>query len=379
MAVGSATTHQMQKKTKATASTSLTQTDSTIRLFISGHSLTDQPIPDQLAAIASSLGTEIDWDRQYIVGSSILMRSKGSNISAPDWPGYRAGLNRNAPEGNPVSDFRNPRTILDRSYDALLITEQNGVLSSLTWQNTVRYLRHYHDRLIEGNPRATTYFYESWIGLNDKSDPRRWIAYERKASPIWQCIATRINLSLEAKGRTDRIVSLPAGNALAELVESAISTPGVPGISLASTRETVNSIIKDDVHLTELGSYYMALVSYSTITGKAPLKAWHPATITESQANSLQKTAWDFVSKYAITNVPLTLDECRIVLRTSFLDDYWGYVRDSIWRREGNPVFAYFRWARYLLKWHWLIRQNSPDNPFYFNGQADPSSQSPGH
>jgi len=341
-----------------------------MRLFISGHSLTDQPIPDQLAAIANSLGTTIDWNRQYIAGSSILMRSKGSDTGSSDWSGYRTGLHRNAAEGNPVSELRDPRTILGSYYDALIITEQNGVLSSLTWQNTVRYLRHYHDRLIEGNPLATTYFYESWLGLNDKSDPRRWIAYERMASPIWQCIATRINLSLNVEGRADRIASLPAGAALAELIELAITAPGVPGITLGNSRDSVGSIIKDDVHLTELGSYYIALVSYSTISGKAPWKAWHPTTVTELQANSLQRIAWDFVSKYSSTNTPLTLDECRNVLRSSFLGVYWSYIRDNVWMRESNPVAAYFRWARYLLKWHWLIRQNSPDNPFYINTQT---------
>jgi hypothetical protein len=328
-AAGSTTNHQMQKDPNAPTSSSIDRTGSPMRLFISGHSLTDQPIPDQLAAIANSLGTTIDWNRQYIAGSSILMRSKGSDTGSSDWSGYRTGLHRNAAEGNPVSELRDPRTILGSYYDALIITEQNGVLSSLTWQNTVRYLRHYHDRLIEGNPLATTYFYESWLGLNDKSDPRRWIAYERMASPIWQCIATRINLSLNVEGRADRIASLPAGAALAELIELAITAPGVPGITLGNSRDSVGSIIKDDVHLTELGSYYIALVSYSTISGKAPWKAWHPTTVTELQANSLQRIAWDFVSKYSSTNTPLTLDECRNVLRSSFLGVYWRQCLDA--------------------------------------------------
>ena len=47
------------------------------RIFISGHSLVDQPLPDNLESIAKSLGTAIQWNRQYMVGSSIRDRVQG--------------------------------------------------------------------------------------------------------------------------------------------------------------------------------------------------------------------------------------------------------------------------------------------------------------
>jgi len=343
-----------------------------MRLFISGHSLTDQPIPNQLSAIARSLGTPLEWNRQYVVGSSIAKRTRGNDPRNVTWSGYRTGSNRSGEGLDVVSELLTPKTIAGGKYDTLLITEQHGLLDTLLWNDTVRHLRHYHDRLIDGNPYAKTYFYESWISLDNKNDPRRWIAYERAASPIWQCIATRINISLDTEGRSDRITSLPAGAALADLIDDAIGLQGVPGITLGSVRETVDSIIADNVHLTELGSYYIALVSYAVTFGRSPEGAWHPIGLNDAQIKSLQRKAWDFVSKYARTNTPLSLNECLIELKSSFIGTYWGYVRDTYWLPgEGSTLSAYYRWLRLSLKWHWLVRQNTTDNPFYFSPQLE--------
>jgi hypothetical protein len=342
-----------------------------MRLFISGHSLMEQPIPDQLEAIAKSLGTPLEWNRQSIGGSSILTRSRGNNPRNATWSGYQNGFNRSGQGLNIVSELRNPKTVSKGHYDALLITEQHGLLDSLTWNDTVRYLRHYHDLLIDGSPQAKTYFYEPWLGLNDKGTPYRWIAYERAASPIWQCIATRINMSLKIEGRSDRIFSLPAGAALAELIDRATRPGGLSGITLGNVHKTVTSLIKDDVHLTELGSYYVALVSYSITYGRSTYGAWRPASVSITQANALQQTASDFVTRYSAVNTPLTLEECKKELRTSFIGMYWSYVRDVEWPSERNVISAYIRWVRYVLKWHWRIRVNSTHNPFHFDPKSD--------
>ena len=108
-------------------------------------------------------------------------------------------------------------------------------LGSLIWNDTVRYLRHFHDRLIDGNPEATTYLYHSWISLDDKDDPARWIAYEREAYWAWQCVATRINQSLAAEGRTDRVLPLPAAASLQS------SRKGTPSAKLSVSARSFSS------------------------------------------------------------------------------------------------------------------------------------------
>lgn len=344
---------------------------SSARIFISGHSLTDRPLPDQLAAVADSLETPALWERQYIVGSSIRRRTRGETDAPSVWAGYREGYNRHGEGLDVVAELRRPSVHPDRPYDVLLITEQHGLLGTLIWNDTVRHLRHYHERFIEGNPRGQTYFYESWISLDDKDRPERWIAYERAASPVWQCIATRINVSLQAEGRSDRIVSLPAGRALAELLARALQPPGVPGLSGPTARDAVDRLIKDDVHLTPLGSYYLALVSYAAIYERSPVGAWAPEGTDPALARALQTLAWDFVSGYYRSYRPISLAQCRQYLQDGFIGLYWAYVRDAYWRRETHFLAAYFRWARHLLTWRHRLSRSDERNPFHHDPATD--------
>lgn len=341
------------------------------RIFISGHSLVDQPLPDFLTGIARSAGTPMEWNRQYVVGSSILRRTRGEDRKALDWPGYRNGYNREGEKLDVIAEFLRPQTVSGGPYDVLLITEQHGMLETLLWNDTVRHLRHYHDRFIDGNPQGDTYFYEPWLDVGDKSDPRRWIAYERAVSPIWQCMATRVNVSLKAEGRSDRLTSLPAGAALAELLARATGGSKLDGITRGSDRETVDSIIDDAVHLTRLGSYYVSLVTYSAIFRRSPIGGWAPAHVSDIQAKSLQQTAWDFISAYYANYRPLSLTECRIRLKEEIIGSYWAYVRDVQWRDSIGSLRAYLRWLRRSRESRNMLERDDVQNPFYFDPAND--------
>ena len=356
-----------------TTTTPAAQTALPERVFISGHSLVDQPLPSNLAAIAASLGTPIQWNRQYMVGSSLRARARGAT-AAPDastWDGYRQGYNRDTENLDVLAEWRAPKTVTGGAYDSLLITEQHGLLGTLLWNDTVRYLRHHHDGFIAGNAQGRTWFYESWLGLDDKSDPRRWIAYERAASPIWQCLASRINVSLAAEGRTDRIEPLAAGVALAGLVERATRGVGVPGVSGATVRESVDRIFSDGVHLTSLGSYYVALAVYASMFQRSPVGAWVPDGIDAVAARSLQSVAWDMAQQERKQREPLTLDECQNEMQHTYIATYWGYVRETYWKTELGKSYAWLRWAKHRAQWHWRLRRGSPENPLRYDPATD--------
>jgi hypothetical protein len=340
-------------------------------IFFSGHSLTDQPLPNYLAALAQSLGTPARWNRQYVFGSSIQQRTRGLNANEAQWLGYHQGDNREGRDLNVIDELRHPKTIGGDRYDVLIVTELNHLLGSMIWFDTVGYLRHFHERLIEGNPQATTYFFESWISVNDKNDPARWIAYERAASPVWQCVVQRINTSLAAEGRSDRIRSLPAGLALATLVERAIVSPGLPGLSGSGTSETMDAFFRDDVHLTELATYYVAAVSYATIYRRNPIGGWAPPGVSREQATVLQGVAWDFVTNYLANSQPMSVEACRGYLADSFISTYWTYVRDVVWRKDHNVLWAYAQWVRHLWNWRCRFSRDSADNPLHFDPKAD--------
>ena len=334
-------------------------------VFISGHSLTDQPLPDQLAAVAQSLGTPFEWNRHYMVGSSILARSIGDPAEQGSFAGYRRGANRYGEGMDVEAELRQPRTIAGGRYDAMVITEQNGVLGGLVWNDSVRCLRDYHDQFIAGNPQGVTYFYESWLSVSDMSDPRRWIEYERAASPIWQAIVTRINVSLQAEGRADRIISLPAGIALAALVERAVSPSGVPGLSQGSVAQTLAQLFSDEVHLTELGSYYMALVTYCALYRRDPARAWAPADCPAPLAADLQRFAWEFISTYYAAYSPMSLVEARARILGGFNAMYWRYVRDVHFRRDYGVARAIMKSTRLRIEGIYTFSRRDGRNPFF--------------
>ena len=258
------------------------------RIFISGHSLVDQPFAGQMQQIAMQLGSPLQWERHYISGSSIRERA-----TLP------------MPTGR---------------FDAALVTEQHDVLSSLLWNDTLQQTRGWQDRIIAANPGATTFFYVPWLSIDDKVDPSRWIAYERAAFHVWQCIATHVNEDLARHGRTDRIATIPANLALAYLVEQVHQGNHIPGMETAA-------LFADNVHLTGLGSYYIAVVSYLSMTGLRPERL--PGT---EQERFLADTAIRFIASRAHVGSALRVADCQRYVRESFLEDYLGYSRRSWWK-----------------------------------------------
>jgi hypothetical protein len=331
-----------------------TALSSPTRVFVSGHSLTDQPMPDLLERIAGSLGSPVDWNRQYMVGSAIKHRTRGRGNEA-GWAGYLQGDDREGRGMNVLDELRS------HPYDVLVITEQHGLIDSLVWHDTVRHLRHYHERFIAGNPKGRTYFYEPWLGIPGKIEVPRWVAYERAASPLWQCIATRINRSLAAEGRRDRIASLPAGLALAELIERATSGTGVPGVSGSSVAQTVERLFHDNVHLTPLGAYYVALVVYAVVFERSPEGAWAPEGVPPQQASALQRVAGEVVARYRSGGRPLTQQGCHQALRGPFVGAYLAHMRDDYWAKQDAGV-ARLVWRRWRNEWtiRWRLWRNDP-------------------
>jgi hypothetical protein len=230
-------------------------------------------------------------------------------------------------------------------------------------------LRHYHDRFIDANPQGRSWFYETWLDVNDKDDPRAWIAYERAASIRWQCISVRINHSLQAEGRTDRIEALPAAAALVGLIERATSAAGLPGVTRGSVRQTVDSLINDNVHLTPLGGYYMALVSYSYLFNRSPVGAWKPADVGSDTAKALQETAWQLVGQERAQRRRLDVAQCDDLMR-EFVAPYWAYVRDTYWQKDG-VIHAHWQWAKHRWQWRQALRADAPGNPMRYDAVSD--------
>jgi hypothetical protein len=243
--------------------------------MVSGHSLTERGIVTGLEAVARSQGASLVWNEQNILGSPIRARARGLTLDDPAFPGYSRGRNRTTTNMNVVAEFLSPQTTGGRRYDTLVLAERHDIVNTLIWEDTVRYARHYQDRLVAGNAAAKGYLYHAWLGINDKNDPWAWVRYERSVARAWQCAAARVNLSLAAQGRSDRMHYLPAGVALADLVDQA-ARGSVAGISAGSAAATVDRLFTDALHLSPLGDYYLSLVTYASLYRRSPVGAWVP-------------------------------------------------------------------------------------------------------
>jgi hypothetical protein len=313
----------------------------------------DNPLADDAAAIASSFGRQSQWNQQIVIGSPLRVRTRGMAYDDAGFPGYRLGKNRDGAGMDVVAELRNPQTLGGQRYDALVITERNDLALSLQYEDTVRYARHFHERFVDGNPQGNSFLYHAWYGVRDKANPSPWIAHERAAAPVWQCVASRINLSLAHEGRADRMHYMPAGLALAELVERA--TRGyLDGISGSSVSDTMNRLFLDDVHLNRLGSYYMSLVHYASVFRTSPIGAWAPAGISSAAARSLQDTAWSVVAPFLANPPNPSMDSCQALVRDSFCSSFSQYTGQS------NPAVCASHFA-------------SADQPFRFSPASDRS------
>lgn len=339
--------------------------DAPRRLFISGHSLTDRPLPDYLAAIAGGGGHVLDWNMQYIEGSSLRARTRGDG--SPPWNGYGAGTDRDRRPINVLEELApGPDGVV---YDTLVLNEVHTLLESLIWNDTIGHAVDYEERFFASNPDGQTYLYAAWLNVDDLDDPARWVAYEKAATRAWQCTATMINGRLAEKGRKRPVRLIPAAQALAALVERAASDEGVRGLSAATSRATMERLFADDVHLTDTGNYYIALISHIALYGSLPADPWVAAGLDPEQAGALQRFARDFMVQWRRQQAAVRID-CPRYLAEEFAGTYLAYVRDTKWRADDGRLRAWYKWARFSRAWPKLLRGGGPDSPFR---RADPA------
>jgi len=338
------------------------------RVFVSGHSLTDHPFPQYLAAIAADIHRPIEWNTQYLEGSSVKDRSMGGG--ARPWAGYRAGADKAGRPIDVLAELKHPSTPGGLAYDTLVIAEQHTLLGSIVWNGTLANLRDFHERMIERDPQARTYLFEAWMNVLDLDDPSSWIAYERAAAPLWRCVAGRINHDLAAAGRRDRLAGIPAASALAMLVEQADT---VPGFGNLRRREQLALIFRDDVHLTPAGAYYVALVASGVLQGRPIRTVIRPEGMRPDTAGRLQEIAGHFTAAHLAAERAMTARGCSAYVADQFVPLYLAYQRDLLQRDHPGPMI-WLRWARMRISWPRLFRRQDASNPFHVGDAPAPRS-----
>jgi hypothetical protein len=137
----------------------------------------------------------------------------------------------------------------------LIITERNDLLNSVMWEGTDKYLQHYRDQFMMNN-NGQVYFLVPWLGIKNRKDISSWIAYEKHASRVWECVVSKVNHGLVWK-QSSPVYILLANIALTELVKHLLNDSIVGQFSYSSYSDRLDLLFSDDVHLTRFGVYYI--------------------------------------------------------------------------------------------------------------------------
>ena len=249
-----------------------------------GHSLVNFDMPTMLAALAEDAGKQHQRGEQIINGAPLRWNWDHSHEAQ--------GLDARVelPTGN---------------WNVLVLTEAVPLLNHLIWSGTYEYAGNFHQLALGGNPGTRTFIYETWHCI-DSGSPKGcpwddeshidWRTRLDRDLPRWQGIADHLNVAYPDVASVELI---PAGQALALLDDRLHAQAGVvPGIG------HVFDLFADDIHLTDAGNYFVALVMFATIYRQSPEGLTHaisnewgqPYDLPSAEAAAaLQTIAWDVV------------------------------------------------------------------------------------
>jgi hypothetical protein len=357
--VGSVSGVAMSTKAQDAGGASVWTPRDYVRAFYSGHSLSEG-VPEVVGQIASSLGYRLDFEAQSLGYSLLRQRTRGEMPSSSEWAGYSAGKNRAGGGLNVAEELRRPHRIgVGNRYDALVVTERHDLPAIARKERTAFYLADMSKHLLVGSPDAEVLLYHTWLHV-DPDEPWPWIDYERAVAPMWECVASRANLDLPARGNTPRVRILPGGSALAE-VAAALWAGEVPGVAASDPGARVRLLFSDNVHMSDIGRYFIALVHFAVLFGRSPEGAVMPTAMAPETGRYMQTQAWKHVVSYgqrADAVARRDMAACRTLMVKDVCPAYVAF-------RQGKGVLATIkrRLELYSCRREYADAEDS-ENPF---------------
>jgi hypothetical protein len=257
------------------------------RVFYLGHSLINFEIPNMVNKLTQDAKLNLHY--QAHIGN-------GANFSW-HWTQPQSGQ----------GDLWDT-TLRNQVFDKFILTEAIALKGHLKWSNTYGYLDSFYNYAAKKSPAIKMYIYETWHCINsgtptkcmyDDDSHLPWRERLDLDRPLWEGIADHLNMRLP-----NTAFMIPGGQGIAKL-HDAILAGKMPGMT--SSR----SLFQDDIHLTNVGNYFIACIMYSVIHQRSPegLKNrlednWgqlYEVFPTIDQAKFLQKLAWETVCGYSRT------------------------------------------------------------------------------
>lgn len=329
----------------------------TPKAFYVGHSLSDQ-IPDMVQSLSND-HSEVDfsWVYQSIPGAPL--RWQWERLYAQDYypidPHYYGFYDET--HGLAAGDF-----------DILVLTESVPRYWDII-EDTYQYADSFFNYAMAYNANLRVYLYEDWhcilsgtpTACDYDIDSNPWRQRLTDDLPMWESVVDTLN----ARYHPDVPVCLiPAGQGLAALYDS-IQIGAMPDIS------SINDIFSDNIHLNDVGKYYVACIHFAMIHETSPvgltnqLQVWWGGNFeapSPALALKFQEMAWTVVNNYPNSCLTTTNTGTRVQVQANL---------------QGAYNFATNNMVTHLLS-NELLPLNQPFNtaPWFYNGAESLSSAS---
>lgn len=261
-----------------------------VKAMFVGHSLINYTMPDMVKQLAESgQGLTMDKSVQVLNGSPLRYNWEMCREAdfAGEWPPQEFACD--AIEAAAAT----------APFDTLVVTDANNPISGHhIYNQTQVYLEQFTELLKTTNETARSFLYTSWEGLDYHQG--EWLdAIDAELAEYEQIAIEAEQLSAE-RGRNAQIEVIPANLALKMLIIK-IENGELPGLSSRS------DIFTDDVHMNDLGNYFIANVVFAAIYNRSPegltnlmLDPWGNTQIEVDTvlAGQLQQVAWTVIRDY---------------------------------------------------------------------------------
>lgn len=261
-----------------------------LNVYHIGHSLVNHMMPDMLNDVAVDAGFAHAYNKH--------------RVSSPYSPTLSFKWQNPLIEGD--GDSLSFDELPTGTYDILVLTE--GLPLDIEADNTSLYAGNFYDLAVDANPTMQVYLYETWY-RNQWPDLPTWRAQTAAWRAQWQQVVEDVN----AERVGPDMFLVPAGAALIELYDQLESDPSFPELTsfLELFRDAPGGGI-DQIHLNELGRYFIALVHYATFYRESPVGLTFETISREGDpfpapsaalALRMQEIAWQVVSEEPLSGV----------------------------------------------------------------------------
>ncbi|MRU16099.1 hypothetical protein FDP25_11725 [Roseovarius sp. A21] len=216
-----------------------------LSVLLVGHSLFGQTGPRMLEQLLKAGGHAPEVSAQIINGAPLRY----------NWDNGREAKGDNARE-----------VLAQGGVNAVILTEAIPLADQIKWNDSAGFAGKFHALAVEGTPEAQVFLQETWPRGAPGAEWRAAIAAQAEE---WQGIVDDVNAARPDGSPPMRL--LPAGQSMLAL-HAAIEAGEVTGL------DGLGPLFDDDIHLSDLGHYYIALVQYGFVTGQSPVGLPHRLT-----------------------------------------------------------------------------------------------------